>query len=325
MVQVGTSVQPHFLFADAAYKNCNNCEVEATNLLAFWLKNAKTERLDSVYNAFSKQKGNSVLANKAAISKKQRKKSADVKLTMNSDSILSVSQFSLLYNFVTNPTNDFVIKDEELGSIQNKVENTGYFNDILFVRAKNSYLFGDKSKGLEQLNYLTRDETNSTKVYDLTAAGWYLNEGLYNKSLDAFYKAGDTVSVQNLQLANYSSKIDQLQFKYSANIPNESISLLDYKSVLEKAPYNPYIVERVVDMLITQEQAQNAYNVAFNAIQVNTESLLLWKIYTMTSLKNGLSQYANNGLKNVKRLSEKPDYLQFENTYNAILQKQAEF
>ena len=314
-----------FLYANNAYQNCNNCDVETTNLLAFWLENAKTEHLDSIYTVFSKQNGTSVLANKTAIRKKQDKNSRDTELSISSDSILSVSQFALLYNLVTNPANESIITDGELSAVQNKVENTGYFNDILFVRAKNNYLFGDKAKGFEQLGYLSRDETTDTKIYDLTSAGWYLNEGLYDKSLDAFLKGGDSLSIQNLQLANYESKIDQLQFQYSKNIPNESISKSDYVSVLEKAPYNPYIVERVVDMLLTNNQSQQAYKVVFNAIQTNTESLLLWKKYTMVALKNGLTSYADNGLKNVKRLSNELEFKQFAKKYDSILREQADF
>lgn len=314
-----------FLFANMAYENCNKCEVETANLLSFWLENAKPERLDSIYNAFSNLKGTSILANKTAIRKKEGKPTTMDELIINSDSILNVSHFSLLYNYVTNPENESKISDSELSSIQNRVENTGYFNDLLFMRAKNCYLFGNKNKAFEQLGYLTRDETTSTKVYDLTAAGWYLNEGLYDKSLNAFYKANDTLSIRNLQLADYSSKVDKLQLAYSDNIPNESISLLNYSSVLEKAPYNPYVVERIVNMLISNNQLQNAYNVVFNAVQVNTESLKLWKKYTTIALKNGLNSYADDGLKNVKRLSEESDYKQFEETYNATLLEQSKF
>lgn len=314
-----------FLYADAAYKKCSTCDVEATNLLAFWLENAKNERLDSVFNAFSNQNGTSVVANKAAIKKKQDKGSPDFDLSISSDSILSVSQFALLYNFVTNPINESVITDQDLSSVQNKVENTGYFNDILFTRAKNNYFHGDKRKGLEQIGYLTRDETIDTKIYDLTSAGWYLNEGLYDKSLNAFFRAGDSLSIRNLQLAEYESKIDQLQLSYSQNIPNESISESNYKSVLQKAPFNPYIVERIVNMLTTKKQPQKAYEVIFNAVQENTESLLLWKKYTITSLNNGLLSYAEDGLRNVKRLSDEAEFERFLKKYDSIIRKQAEF
>jgi hypothetical protein len=314
-----------FLYANKAYDNCNNCNVEAANLLAFWLENSKPERLDSIYAVFSKQSGTSVLANKTAIRKKQDKDSRDTKLSISSDSILSVSQFALLYNSVTNPANESIITDSELGSVQNKIENTGYFNDILFIRAKNNYLFDDKAKGFEQLGYLSRDETTDTKVYDLTTAGWYLNEGLYDKSLNAFLKGGDSLSIQNLQLADYESKLDQVQFQYSKDIPNESISTTNYESVLKKAPYNPYIVERVVGMLIANKQPQQAYEVAFNAIQTNTESLLLWKGYTVIALKNGLISYAENGLENVKRLTDESEFKQFTRKYDSILREQAKF
>jgi hypothetical protein len=314
-----------FLYANKAYDNCNNCNVEAANLLAFWLENAKPERLDSIYTIFPKQNGASVLANKTAIRKKQGKDSRDTKLSIGSDSILNVSQFALLYNLVTNPANKSIITDDELGTVQNKVENTGYFNEILFIRAKNNYLFDDKTKGFEQLGYLSRDETTNTKFYDLTTAGWYLNEGLYDKSLDAFLKGGDSLSIQNLQLSDYESKLNQVQLQYSKNIPNESISATDYKSVLKKAPYNPYIVERIVGMLIASKQPQQAYEVAFNAIQTNTESLLLWKRYTIVALKNGLVSYAESGLENVKRLTDESEFKQFTEKYDSVLREQTEF
>lgn len=314
-----------FLYANAAYNNCGNCDVEAANLLAFWLENAKIDRLDSISVVFVKQNNASALANKTAIVKKQAKAFSEFALKLGQDSVLSVSQFALLHNFVTNSLNNSIIDDDGLGKIQNKVENTGYFSDLLFIRAKNNYFNGDKTKGFQQIGYLSRDETADTKLYDLTSAGWYLNEGLYSKSLDAFYKAGDSLSIQNLQLADYKSKIADRQLAYSNNIPNESISLSDYEAVLQKAPYNPYIVERVVDMLISENKNQKAYEVAFNAVQENTESVILWKKYTLISLKNGLNSYADDGLANVRRLSDEAEFLQFENEYETILRKRAEF
>ncbi|MDP5139834.1 MAG: hypothetical protein NWP83_05105, partial [Spirosomaceae bacterium] len=294
-------VDSTFLYANTAYNNCGKCDVEAANLLAFWLENAKIDRLDSISAVFVKQSNSSVLANKAAIVKKQGKAISEINLNLGRDSVLSVSQFALLHNFITNPSNNSIIDDIDLGTIQNKVENTGYFSDLLFIRAKNNYFNGDKTKGFQQIGYLSRDETADTKLYDLTSAGWYLNEGLYNKSLDAFYKAGDSLSIQNLQLADYKSKITDRQLAYSNNIPNESISMSKYEAVLQKAPYNPFVVERVVDMLVSVNKSQKAYEVAFNAVQENAESVILWKKYTLISLKNGLISYAENGLNNVQR------------------------
>ena len=78
-------------------------------------------------------------------------------------------------------------------------------------------------------------------------------------------------------------------------------------------------------MLLTNNQSQQAYKVVFNAIQTNTESLLLWKKYTMVALKNGLTSYADNGLKNVKRLSNELEFKQFAKKYDSILREQADF
>lgn len=315
-----------FLYADIAYNNCNSCEVESANLLAFWLENAKSDRLDSIYQQFESRKNVSSMANKAAIRKKIGKSSNETNAGIAQDSILSVGQFAWIYNEGTNPNNKVLLNNSfSLEKLLRQPENSGYFSDLTFVKAKQDYLFGDKVTAFQQLNYLTRDESEATTVYDLTLAGWYLNEGLYDNALDYFAKAKDTVSIQNLQLADYESKIDNLQRHYAEEAMNESITSSNYIRALQKAPYNPYIVDKVAEMLINNKQNQRAYQIVFDAVQVNTESLLLWKKYTLISLKMGLVDYASEGLSNVRRLAEPEEYTEFEKQYDDIIQSRADF
>lgn len=315
-----------FLYADIAYKNCKSCDVESANLLAFWLENAKIERLDSIYQHFASSKGVSSMANKAAIRKKLRDSFNETDTRTTQDSVLSVSQFALVYNEGTNPKNKSLLNDNDgLDKLIRQPENSGYFSDLIFIKAKQNYFYGDKRVAFQQLSYLTRDESEATTVYDLTLAGWYLNEGLYDNSLNYFSKAKDTVSIQNLQLANYESKIDNLQRRYAKEAMNDSITLSNYAASLKKAPYNPYIVDKVADMLITNKKNQLAYNVVFDAVQVNTESLVLWKKYTLISLQIGLVDYAEEGLNNVRRLSAPEEYDIFEKQYDDIIQSRANF
>lgn len=317
-------IDSSYLYADIAYKNCGNCEVESTNLLAFWLENAKKDRLDSIYQQFYKATGISVLANKAAIQKKLSKPSEQKADNIKIDSVLSINQFAYIYNSGTNVTSTSKLNNIPIASLINIPENSGYFADLTFVNAKQNYFYGDKTVAFQQLSYLTRDEAESTKTYDLTLAGWYLNEGLYDTALNYFAKGGDTLSIQGLQLANYKLSIEKTQKLYAQEV-NKSLTLENYQSVLQKSPYNPYVVDKIVNMLLDDKKLKRAYNVSFEAVQVNTESLLLWKTYTIVALKNGLVDYAAEGLSNIERLASPEAYQVFKSQYDDIIRSRENF
>ncbi len=318
-------VDSTFLYADRAYINCSGCDVEAANLLAFWLENAKINRLDSILQQFESHSSVSVLANKAAIGKKLNFTTKPKNTDLLENKALNVSQFALLYNNGTNRNNQLFLHDSTLNKLINQPENSGYFSDLTFVKAKQQYFFGDKRIAFQQLQYLTRSQVDVTTPYDLTLASWYLNEGLYDEALNFLAKAGDTLSIQNLQLANYESKIDQNQKQYAQRLIDNSVNSTNYAAILYKAPFNPYVVDKLANMLIKTGNTQQAYQLVFDAVQVNTESLLLWKNYTLISLQLGLTDYAADGLNNIERLSSPVEFLLFKKKYEDYLLSREDF
>lgn len=318
-------IDSSYLYTAMAYQHCGNCDVENANLLAFWLENARTEKLDSITYAIKTKNGTSEKANLAAIRTKQKKNVEKPMIEIGKDSVLSVSQFALLYNTIMNPRNMTVLTDSELQNLHEKDENSGYFSDLLFLRAKQNYFYENKAKAIELLSYLTRDETQLTHVYDLTLANWYLTEGIYKKALDSYIKAGDSTSVRNLELSQYGRKTERNWKAQAQKLLKISITEQNYSDILQKAPYNPFVVEKIVEMLNTKKSYKDAYNIAFEASQTNTESILIWKLYTTQALKLGLKSYAEEGLSNIERLADSNDFLTFLDKYNRLIASEKAF
>lgn len=297
-----------------ATENCSDCGVEEANLLGFWVKNAEQDKLENIIKESPDKNYTSYQANRAALIKRWGSKDADSKIEIPKDSVLSTSAFANLYNQITTKNNEAKISDEDLKHIQNKTENDALYEDMVYMRAFNAYYRGHKIDGLKQLMVLANDSTDNQAINRQTLGMWFLQEGVYNKAIGYLNKAGDKASVDLLEQKDYQSKMSELQ-------QNQANSLMKNNSKQEaitKAPLNPYLVEAIVKQLNSQKgQEQKAYQIVFDAIDLNEDSAVLWKLYILQSLKIGLSDYANNGLEKLQKLLPSTDYQAFLSSYQA--------
>lgn len=300
-------------YLNRAKENCTDCDLADANLLAFRLKYSKG---DSVKN----EKANAsttLLANQSAsVNGKKELSASNIKL--GSDSALNVSQFALIYNLTTTATAKAPFSGKDLQKIQQKAVNQGFYEDLAFAIASQNYYKEDKIEGLKQLTILANDSTRKKPLYNQVVGMWYLQQGLFDKAIVHLAKAGDRASVEILQKQDFVVSIPEYQQTQAEELLKNAKTKTDFDKALRESPLNPVLISKTVDFYNTKLNKPNdAYNLVFNALQINDNSVELWKVYVLQSLKIGVDNYAEEGLDKLRALTSPTDYQAFLSTYQA--------
>lgn len=297
-----------------AEENCTNCELAESNLLYFDLKYNSGKTSSEKYR-MNEEVSNyqSLRANKTALRLLKNTKFSNAQIKISSDSLLDVSTFALIYNESQNRNGEFQIPAKSLQKIQQKVGNEEFMVDLAYARACQNYYHENKIEGIKQLSVLASDSSSKQKMYSQTTATWFLQNGVYDKAIEWLTKAGDNESVAALESQNYKQYISDFQKKQSLDLMKQG----SIEDAYKKAPLNPFVLQEMIGFLNKQKKEKQAYDLAFEAIQLNAQSAELWKIYTLQSLRIGMKEYAEDGLLNLELLLPSADYNAFISTYQA--------
>lgn len=297
-----------------AEENCTNCELAESNLLYFDLKYNSGKTSSEKYR-MNEEVSNyqSLRANKTALRLLKNTKFSNAQIKISSDSLLDVSTFALIYNESQNRNGEFQIPAKSLQKIQQKVGNEEFMVDLAYARACQNYYHENKIEGIKQLSVLASDSSSKQKMYSQTTATWFLQNGVYYKAIEWLTKAGDNESVAALESQNYKQYISDFQKKQSLDLMKQG----SIEDAYKKAPLNPFVLQEMIGFLNKQKKEKQAYDLAFEAIQLNAQSAELWKIYTLQSLRIGMKEYAEDGLLNLELLLPSADYNAFISTYQA--------
>lgn len=315
-----------FYYLNLAKINCSDCDLAESNLLAYQLKYGEKDSLYKSLMASNPKLGGdnratksmSLRANRAAADKVLQKQ-AITNIEFTKDSAINVSQFALLYNLSSFNNPMFPYSSKDLQNIQRKELNNDFFEDLEFAISCRNYFSEDKLEGLKQLVVLANDSTKHKALYNQVAGMWFLQQGVYNKAVEFLSKAGDVSSVEVLQRQNYQQTIADFQKAKAEEIFKTSLTKkADFDKILEENPLNPYVLSKFADFYNnTLKKPNDAYNFVFRAAELNDTSAELWKLYTLQSLKIGLTDYVADGLAKVKQLSSSADYQAFLSIYQA--------
>jgi hypothetical protein len=272
------------IYLDLAKKHCSNCEVEETNLQTFDAKfNKGFDKIDQ---------------------------SAPLKL--NKDSILNVRQFASIYNNSVNKS-----PQPQRGVLLSKIilknDNQPFFEDLTFAKACQNYYKEDKLLGIKQLAVLASDSTKHQMLYRRAVGMWFLQNGVYDKAIEYLAKSGDKESVELLQINNYEAAIPTIQAQQAADLLKKG----NLESALKASPLNPILIEKQIELLNKNNKVSEGYKLAFDAVDVNPNSVSLLKIKTLQALKLGVTEYAEDGLNKLKDLMKPTDYQQFVEIYKS--------
>ena len=302
-----------------AEQNCTNCDLAKANLIAYYSKyNNLTIEERKQFNLQRKtEEYISLRANLASLDKKEHRLTS-TNIELGKDSALNVSQFALLYNLATYNNIQFPYSSKALQKIQQKAVNDSFFEDLTFAIACQNYYREDKIEGLKQLATLANDSTKKKALYNQVVGMWFLQQGVYDKSIAYLAKAGDNSSVEILQKQDYQTTIKDFQQAQAYELLKTAKAKQEYDRALASAPLNPFLLNRVIDFYNTNLKKPNeAYNLIFNAIQLSDKNIDLLKIYIIQSLKTGVVEYAEDGLLKLQTLTSSADYQAFLSTYQA--------
>ncbi|MFN3488045.1 MAG: tetratricopeptide repeat protein, partial [Emticicia sp.] len=315
-----------FVHLNLAKTNCTDCDLAESNLLAYQLKYGEKDSLYKILIASNPKLGGdnratksmSLRANRAAADKILQQQ-ATTNIEFTKDSAINVSQFALLYNLSSFNNAMFPYSSKDLQNIQRKEANNDFFEDLEFAIASRNYFSENKLEGMKQLAVLANDSTKHKPLYNQVAGMWFLQQGVYDKSVEFLGKAGDVSSVEVLQKQNYQQTIAKFQkAKAEELFKTASTKKADFDKILQENPLNPYVLNKVTDFYNnTLKKPNDAYNFVFRAAELNDTSAEIWKLYTLQSLKIGLTDYVADGLAKVQQLSTPADYQAFFSTYQA--------
>jgi hypothetical protein len=128
-----------------------------------------------------------------------------------------------------------------------------------------------------------------------------MKEGVLDQALLRLKAAGDSSSAALLTNANLQQKVEK-DLQAQSDEFGSGISLENYLEVLKKAPFNPYLIERIANFLTSKNKKLEAYKVPFYAAEVNTESALIWKTLVKKALDISEYEYAQDGIKKLETL-----------------------
>jgi hypothetical protein len=304
-----------FYYLNKAKENCTDCDLADANLLAFRLKYNK---VDSLKNEEQKAEASiSLLANQSAVVSGKKDISAST-IRLGSDSALNVSQFALIYNLTTLASAKALFSGKDLQKIQQKAANQGFYEDLEFAIASQNYYRENKIEGLKQLTILANDSTRKKQLYNQVVGMWYLQQGVFDKAIVHLERAGDNASVEILQKQDFVVSIPEYQQAQAEELLKNAKTKADFDKALAVSPLNPVVISKAVDFYNTKlNKSSDAYNLVFNALQVNDNSAELWKLYVLQSLKMGVENYAEEGLDKLRVLTSATDYQAFLSTYQA--------
>ncbi len=301
---------------DLALKNCNKCEVENTNFLAFWIENAKPDKLEEMSNLAKNLDYNGLKANKFAVNRMLEKESEFTSFELSKDSALDMSRAALLFNAVSNPKmiNNTKVNAEIIKKLQNNAYNEPVFESLSWSYAQQNYIRESKAVGVKQLYLLANSNSKYKKIYNQNLGLWLMKEGVLDQALLRLKDAGDSSSAALLSNANLKQKVEK-DLKAQSDKFGSGISLENYQEVIKKAPFNPYLIEKIANFLTSKNKKLEAYNVAFYAAEVNTESALIWKTLVKKALDISEYEYAMDGIKKLETLLPKNELVAMKKLY----------
>lgn len=305
-----------FIYLDKAQKVCKSCEVENTNLLAFWIENAAIEKLDSVSKTlFDTYSSN--IANKTAIDKILLRETE--KFEKVNTNVLNVSDFAGFYNFSSNVLNKgkFSNTQKEIATFLKEEANQDFYSDLIYLKSVAQYNNQNKIEGIKTMHGLVSDSTSKGLMYRQNLAMWYLQEGVYDKAIEYLLLSGDASSANMLKEKNYFAHIQDKLQQQAGTLTKDGISKNTIESIKQKAPLNPFLIQKISDYYSKQKNLNAAYQVYFDALELNPTNALLWKGYTLKSLDLGIEEYSNKGLNELRKFASSTDYQAFLADYQA--------
>ncbi|MFN4146146.1 MAG: hypothetical protein ACK4GN_10015 [Runella sp.] len=281
-----------FYYYRTAYQNAKNNDVAATNLLALALENDLTLEDLGIANLLDPRPSLSHEANRLAFGQYNKTKVSAQKrsLSFPSDSALSVNNFAYLYNYAQ------TAKDTQQADLLRKLiangNNGNFYHELHLAQAYSEYP-RNKLAALDLLASQTvADTSQKVALARQTLQFWLLQESV------------QSVSPQKLA---------------SLKTPN------DYLSALRQYPFDEHLLQKSVQFFNQQKKPEIGYQALLDALRFRRDSAPIQKMYILQCLSMSLTDFAEEGLRNLYAITTPADYQAFWQTYQAqrtLIEKQ---
>ncbi|NBB22915.1 hypothetical protein GVN20_26400 [Runella sp. CRIBMP] len=296
-----------YYYFELARQHAVNTAVAETNLLAFWGKalaaadsaNAlaalgltkadfgETNLLQSVRTSLSHEANRIALAQLVG----EKTKVEKTQLALASDSALSVNNFAYLYN-----TNQYE-QDTSLANLFRKLINTGnngnFYNELQVAYAYSEYN-RDKIAAFDILAAQTvTDTSKKVALARQTLQFWLLRE--------------------------------RTEEDAAANLAKNLTTEADILTALRKHPFSLPVLQKATVFFNQRNQPKTAYQFILNALRFRRDSPELVKTYILQCLHLRLTDFAEEGLRDLFALTSFTDYQSFLKIYQsqrALIEKE---
>jgi len=260
-----------------AQQNAHRPEVAATNLLAFY---AQHPTLAPSQPAPSGGAYPSYEANRLA---QLRTPDVEAKfvISLPADSALSVNNLAYLYNYATHQRDTALLP--LLRRLEQKDGNGHFYEDLQLARAYVEYYNHDKITALDLLAAKATTDTSAKAA-------------LVRQTLNFWLGKETATAAPNL-----------------ANLKTQT----DYQHILRQAPLNVAVLQQATDFFNRQKKPEMAYQAILNALRFSRTSPSVQKLYIMQALQMHLTDFAEDGLKDLAALTTTADYQAFLKVYQA--------
>jgi hypothetical protein len=296
-----------YYYFELARQNTQNISVAETNLLAFWGKALSFQTGQNPTSALGLTKGDfeetqlintpsktlSHEANRLALAQLTNNKTQAqvIDLGLPKDSVLSVNNFAYLYNY-----GQFT-RDSSKSNLFRKLLNTGnngnFYHELQLAQAYTAYN-RDKIEALDILASETvADTSQKVALARQTLQYWLLKE-------------------------NQSSSVFKTQ---------SGLSETDYLIALRQHPFDLALLQASTSFFNQQKKPKVAYQALLNALRFRRDSPEIQKLYILQCLQLYLTDFAEDGLRDLFALTTTADYQAFLKTYQAqraLIEKERE-
>jgi hypothetical protein len=298
-----------FINLGKAAKLCPTCGTEQTNMLAFWIENGKKDMILEKSESIKEVDYLSYLANKQAIALMTNTKTEAKMPTLSKDSALNVSQLAYIVNSAANKN---IIKGFDLKSLKSlstNPSNEPFSEGLNYALASEMYLRKNKVEGLKKWYGLTNSSSKSVRMYQQNLGLMLIKEGLLDKGFIELEKAGDGASVALIKAQNLGETIETSLKKQSIDL-SQGLTLTNYKEQLNKAPFNPYLLNKVADILIKNKKANEAYDLVFYSTDFMGDHPEILRANFKAALELSQYEYAGDALGKLKGKISAIEYIE---------------
>lgn len=311
---------------DRALQLCKNCGPENVNFLAFWIDNARPEKLTEMRDLAGRPAGYSFLANRAAIDRLTGAETVLEKFRVAPDSSLDMGRAAYLLNAMTHgyTRNETKITSGALRTFQENPVNDMLYEQLSWAYAHQKYYRENKTDGIRQLASLAESSSKLAPLYNQNLGLWLMREGAYSEALKRLEQAGDTASVRLLSGAGLKAQIDE-RLKAQAEDLAGSLTLENREELRNRAPLNPWFLVKEAELLSKNGKGLEAYNTLFYALEFLPDSPVLLAAYIRKALDLSMTEYAEDALVRARMVMSDAEFWPLENQVEAAKKRASDF